>query len=206
MKNQFKVLCVASIAFVTFGCEKNKDQAGRPPQTGCQHPRAVKLGDLHPVTVVGADHGQTLRWEVSGTELKLTTGQAPSVQIIRDENYGAQPRECLTTPNYIRISRDRGAPTANSYLIAAPDVIDSQDVKIGNYGPGVSLDGRFLIEKVPGVAGNTNVPEIQYGDVFRIRGVSRDWWLVVPTDAADGTKVTLDQDVNKATHFKFPHP
>lgn len=208
MRKQVKVLAIASIALVAFGCDKNKDHAGRPPQIGCQNPRAVKLGDSHPVTVVQSEPGQPFSWEVSGTELKLTTGQAPSVQIIRDENYGAQSGECLTTPNYIRISRDKEAPTANSYLIAAPDVINSRDVKIGNYGPGAEqgAQGRFFIEKVPGVAGNSNVPEILYGDVFRIRGVARDWWLVVPANAADGTKVVLDQDVNKATRFTFPHP
>lgn len=209
MKNKFKVLCVVSIAFVAFGCEKNKDQAGRAPPTGCQDRKAVTLGIAHPIIVAQADNGASLHWDASGTELKLARGQRPTIQIVRDENYGAPVGNCLTTPNYIRLSRDRTTPGANSYLIAAPNQIGSNDVKIGNYGPGATVPfgvhGRFLIEKVPGVAANSTGPEIQYGDEFRIRGVSQDFWLVVPANADVGTKVTLNQDVNLATRFTFPH-
>lgn len=206
MNNLFGKVLGATAALVTIGSAQiGPSKAATNPRYVCDDIEIVKVGEYVPVTVAPRNDGQPLSWDAHGSQLTLQKGKPPSVRILPDENYGWIIGSCLVSPIYVRLSRDKSDPaSADSYLVSSPETTGSLNVSIGAFGPGNPY-GRFYLEKVPGSIGNSPGPEFHFGDEFVIRGVMRDWWLVVPPGAVDGSKITLSQNPADATHFTFSH-
>ena len=206
MKSLFRNFFVATVALATIGSAQSGPAKAAPnPRYVCEDKEIVQVGEFVPITVVSTDNGQPLSWDTRGSQLTLQKGKPPSVRILPDENYGWVLGSCLVSPILVRLSRDKtDPPSVDSYLVSSPETTGVLNVLIGAFGPG-NIYGRFYLEKVSGSATNSPGPEFHFGDEFVIRGVRRDWWLVVPPGAVEGSKITLSQIQAEATHFTFSH-
>lgn len=173
----------------------------QPPTIECTDRQAIRIGDVVAVTLVSSNSGGPLSWSSTGSEVRLKTGQVQSVKILPDPPNGTGGLgACLKANDYVRLQRTIGNEPQPAYLIAAPDVVGSNDVLIGDYPPPNGA-AQFFITKAGGPADSY----IHRGDQFKIRGTARDWWLLVPAGAADGTKVALDQDPAKGSLWVINH-
>lgn len=197
---RFMIMFATSSALLsaTSGAQSPVSNA-QPPNHECTDNKAIKIGDIVAVTLVSDRPGEPLSWSSTGDELRLKTGQVQSVKILPDPPNGTGGLgACLKANDYVRLQRTIGNEPQPAYLIAAPDVVGSNDVLIGNYPPPNGAAQFFIT--MPGAPIGAF---IHRGDQFKIRGTARDWWLLAPAGAADGTKVALDQDPAKGSLWKF---
>lgn len=200
--------CYIATLFLTVSGSVQPEtlKAATNPRYVCEDNRIVRVGEFVAVTIAQTHNGQPLSWDANGSQLLLQKGKPDSVRILPDENYGWVLGSCLVSPILVRLSRDKSDPTSvDSYLVSSPETTGAYNVVIGAFGPG-NVYGRFYLEKVPGSTTNTPGPEFRFGDEFVIRGARQDWWLVVPSGAVEGSKITLSQNPADATRFTFSHP
>lgn len=162
--------------------------------------KLIKVGDT--VVISEAKVGG-LHWDTSGGIVKLADhGNGKDVVLTVSAKPGgpsAPLGKPLLSDSYIRLVSTRH-PAPNGDLIAHINVPANINVRIGMFElPDPNVDNVFLVTKVSGSDG----PEIRRGDVVKIRGVSRDPWLIAPANATNGTAVTLDPDFTKASSWVF---